>query len=1012
MTTPATDPFLYDTDTLSQLTSDPLYRQGLKYVKNDHVMEVYEDGRQLFALIEENQADMPYQVVLSHSQQAGLEVECDCGSSQDQLCQHAVAALLSYRNQQQQDHGYLSAMETAIQDRIKRGQTEVKVRQLGSHPWFGAWQASSVLASTPWQRSYQVQIRSLQERTNCCSCPDFAVNQLGTCKHIEAVLHKIRKRLSTRQQQQPAPMPFVYLSWQDGPTIWVQRTADMDADLARIIDSYFDAEGKFSAALPEGFFRFSDALYGSDQLLIGDDARQAVQRLATEQSHRLKAQEIHRQIMRCGGQLPGINARLYPYQIEGVAFLAANGRTLLADDMGLGKTLQAIAAASWLAAESGVRRTLIICPASLKQQWAREIAKFTGQETQVIQGGANEREAQYRQDKTFFVINYELVLRDLNIINDRLLPDLIILDEAQRIKNWRTKLASTIKQISSKYAFVLSGTPLENRLEDLYSLMQVVDQQILGPLWRYLNDFHIRDEKGKVLGYRNLSELRRRIAPVMLRRNRSVVSQQLPSRSTLRLDVAMTPAQQELHGSAMSAASQLASIARKRPLTPSESNRLMAALQQARMACDAAGLVDKTTEGSPKLKELKTLVEELCIAGGQKMVVFSQWHGMTSMIEQLLAKMGVGHVHLHGGVPSHKRGVLMDAFAQDDAVSVFISTDAGGTGLNLQAATVLVNMDIPWNPAVLEQRNARVHRLGQTNKVQIILMIAEDSYEARVYQLVNNKQNLFDNVIDPEADQDVVGVSKKVLATLVDELNQRESTGQRPAEEPEVAAEETQPQTPPTEQQPVTATVIQPDTTAEDTALNQGIATLQDRFGQRIEQILAKGRGLLVVLDTVTPADEQFTDQLALPVSVALIDRHTLKQLQRLGVDSPLHDAEPVPTELGTPAENPWLTQASKNLHAARLLLEQEMDAGVLELLCGATAALITNIADLPQRMPVEQIGVWLYSEALPRELVNDAQATRISRMLGLRAAPQIPLSLLQQVYQDTEQMLAAYPDN
>ncbi len=144
-------------------------------------------------------------------------------------------------------------------------------------------------------------------------------------------------------------------------------------------------------------------------------------------------------------------------------------------------------------------------------QWAREIEKFTGLEVQVVQGPVDTRGAQYRNPSPFHVVNYELVVRDLPVINDTLRPDLLILDEAQRIKNWRTKIASAVKRVQSRYAFVLTDTPLENRLEDLYSLMQVIDSRVLGPLWRYLVDFHVTDDRGKVLGYRNLSELRRRL---------------------------------------------------------------------------------------------------------------------------------------------------------------------------------------------------------------------------------------------------------------------------------------------------------------------------------------------------------------------------------------------------------------------------------------------------------------------------------------------------------------------
>ena len=268
--------------------------------------------------------------------------------------------------------------------------------------------------------------------------------------------------------------------------------------------------------------------------------------------------------------------------------------------------------------------------------------------------------------------------------------------------------------------FVLTGTPLENRIEDLYSLLQVVDARVLGPLWRCLLDFHVTDERGKVVGYRNLSELRQRISSVMLRRNRSLVSDQLPDRTEVCLDIPMIQAQQDIHDSAMSAAGHLANIAKRRPLTPSESNRLMAALQQARMACNAAGLVDKVTEGSPKLDEVSRLLEELCLQSNQKVVVFSQWAMMTEMVESIAHSLGLGFVRLYGGIPTHKRGELMDKFQHDDSIQVFISTDAGGVGLNLQAGSALINLDMPWNPAVLDQRIARIHRLGQKQKVQIL----------------------------------------------------------------------------------------------------------------------------------------------------------------------------------------------------------------------------------------------------------------------------------------------------
>ncbi|MGB5832690.1 MAG: DEAD/DEAH box helicase, partial [Thiohalocapsa sp.] len=599
-------------------------------------------------------------------------------------------------------------------------------------------------------------------------------------------------------------------------------------------------------------------------------------------------------------------AKLYPYQTDGVAFLAGRGRALLADDMGLGKTLQAIAAAYWLHRHDAVERVLVVCPASLKLQWAREIERFTGTEAQIIQGPVATRGVQYRKGKGFYVVNYELMMRDLGVINADLSPDLLILDEAQRIKNWRTKIAGAVKQIGSRFAFVLTGTPLENRLEDLYSLMQVIDPRVLGPLWRYMVDFHITDDRGKVLGYRNLSELRRRLAPVMLRRDRSLVRDQLPERIVTRIDVPMSGLQQEIHDDAVKAAGSLAQIMQRRPLTPSEQNRMMAALQRARMACNAAALVDpalaeKSVDSAPKLDELETLLDELCRMAGLKAVVFSQWAVMTELVEQRVRRMGLGSVRLHGGVPTANRGKLIDRFRDDDAVQVFISTDAGGVGLNLQNAAVLINLDIPWNPAILDQRIARVHRLGQQQKVQAVLLVAPESYEERVLGLVQGKRALFDNVVDADATEDVVSVSKRLAEVLAADLAPGASDDAVDRAVSPDRTDETETETE-TESDPKRdATAASAATPSEDgtlrpeldEAVRDCVIALQQAFGQRIARMLGQRQrgdgpapgmgGLLVVLDQVTDSDDEIAGGLSDRVPVALIDRRTLESLNRLG---------------------------------------------------------------------------------------------------------------------------------
>jgi superfamily II DNA or RNA helicase len=1000
--------FLFDTEELHALADGALIRKALRHAHDKRVTRVaFVDG-ELLANVEDEDSEEQLDLRLGYDADGNLWSSCDCGDEAG-ICVHALAALLAFGTYADSDAQLSNALEAAIEERAKRGRSEVRVEAMSGDPWFGTWRARSIgAAGSPFQTSYQVQIRSLTRRANHCSCPDFATNQLGTCKHIEAVLHHVGKRKDFKRiEHQAAPIPYIYLDWEgeDAPRIRLHRSSEIAAHLGPLLAQRFDAGGAFIGRLPDDFLRFTEQVAGDENLLIGDDALGFTRRMADDAARELRAREIGQRIRDGGGRLPDIRARLYAYQVDGVAFLAGRGRALLADDMGLGKTLQAIAAAYWLHRQEGVEKVLIVCPASLKLQWAREIERFTGAQAQLVQGPVEARSVQYRKGPGFYVINYELVLRDLSLINEALAPDLLILDEAQRIKNWRTKIATAIKRIPSRYAFVLSGTPLENRLEDLYSLMQVIDSRVLGPLWRYLVDFHITDERGKVLGYRNLSELRRRLKPVMLRRDRELVRDQLPDRIEQRRDVAMSPKQAEIHDEAVASAARYAQILKRRPLTPVEQNRMMASLQRARMACNAAGLVDKETQGSPKLEELTSILEETCQLAGLKAVVFSQWAQMGEMVELRVRRMGLGCVRLHGGVPSAKRGDLMDRFRDDEACQVFISTDAGGTGLNLQNASVLVNLDIPWNPAVLDQRVARVHRLGQERKVQVLHLVAPDSYEEHVLGLLQGKRHLFDNVVDAEATEDVVGVSKRLAEVLAEDLAGLEER-EGPAGDRAPPSEEVPAGTTPGEPEPAAGheRPALPDAKDGGTAeeVQRCVHELQQDFGPRIERILGAKGGLLVVLDAVEDADDARATAISERVPIALIDRRTLEGLQRLGTASPAAGTEslyeaPPPSATAPP---PLARRARQKLEAAEVLLRQDggtaTSGPVAELLLGAllcTSALRCGLDEPPEP---RKAGVWLYSDALPSGRLQQDDGALIMRALALaHAEDEAPAEML-----------------
>ncbi len=268
---------------------------------------------------------------------------------------------------------------------------------------------------------------------------------------------------------------------------------------------------------------------------------------------------------------------------------------------------------------------MVICPASLKSQWRSEIERFSGRSAQLILGSSAERPSLYKADVFFTISNYEQVCRDLTAIED--VPwDLIILDEGQRIKNWESRTSQVIRSLPSRYALVLSGTPLENRLEELFTVARFVDEERLGPAYQFFHRHRVVDESGRVLRYQKLDSLRNSLQPILLRRRRNEVSKQLPDRTDEIIRIPPTSEQMEIHEAAMRV---IAQIVGKAYLTEMDMLRLRCSLQQARMVCDSTYLVDEQEpEYSSKLERLRTLLSDLCESSSNKIILFSEWKRM------------------------------------------------------------------------------------------------------------------------------------------------------------------------------------------------------------------------------------------------------------------------------------------------------------------------------------------------------------------------------------------------
>ncbi|HTV56880.1 MAG TPA: DEAD/DEAH box helicase, partial [Terriglobia bacterium] len=462
-----------------------------------------------------------------------------------------------------------------------------------------------------------------------------------------------------------------------------------------------------------------------------------------------KERQLEGEVARRQSPLNGLlKVPLFPYQARGALFAACRGRVVVADDMGLGKTIQAIAAAALLRNWRGIERVLVVAPASVKYQWKTEVEKFCDLPAQVIDGPAPHRRKLYEFPAFFNLTSYEVVLKDIEEMQ-KLRPDLIILDEAQRIRNWATTTARTIKQLKSRYAFVLTGTPLENKLEELYSVVEFIDGRRLGPAFRFLKEHRVEDEKRKLLGYRGLDLIHRKLEPILLRRTRREVLTQLPERTDQVFRVQMTPQQAGPYAEQSEILARLMhKWQRQGWLSEIDLRRITCCIQNMRMLCNSTFLFDKETNFSPKLDEFREIIHELANEENRKVVVFSEYERMTHLAGKALDKLKIGWVSLHGGVPGRKRGDLMTRFREDPTCKVFLSTDAGGVGLNLQVASAVVNFEPPWNPARLEQRIGRVHRMGQARPVQVIHLLTEKSIEERVWETLRLKKALFTGLFD------------------------------------------------------------------------------------------------------------------------------------------------------------------------------------------------------------------------------------------------------------------------
>ncbi|MDR1932519.1 MAG: DEAD/DEAH box helicase [Spirochaetales bacterium] len=626
---------------------------------------------------------------------------------------------------------------------------------------------------------YVVFLRDFDKETGYSDSADAAFNKLGTTKHIMYAFNQLKadKALYDRLDKS---FPFIEIycdPLNDYKISWFYPR-ELPPDEKELISAFFGKRTFLEEKQVKSFLQFIEKAADFENICIRPEVREKVER-CYEEILLADLKEKSKVDFSC------IKADLFPYQKEGINFALFRKAAVIADEMGLGKTIQAIAAAVLKKQIFGFRKTLVVCPATLKSQWKKEIEKFTQEKALILSGLPRQRAAQYLDEGYFFfIVNYETVLRDSRAINDADF-DFLILDEAQKIKNYETKTASAVKRLKAKHTLVITGTPIENRLIDIYSIINAIDPYYLGPLWEFSYQHCLFDieKPNKINGYYDLQKLNALLSNILIRREKKEVLSQLPDVQQKDVPVDLSPLQEEFHASYMKA---IAKIIQKKFLTPYDLQRLTLLLNSARMVCDSTFLVDDKTQDSPKLIELKDILfEKLDIKNTpRKIIIFSEWIKMHKLIGDMLRKHGVGFTELNGKVPVKARGDLIKSFENNPECKVFLSTEAGGAGLNLQAADILVNFELPWNPAKKNQRIGRIDRLGQkSNKLLIYNLISRDSIEQQIAAGLLVKQSLFESVLSGGNTLNYVDFSKKGRSQFIQQLEALVTAQEEPAAE-------------------------------------------------------------------------------------------------------------------------------------------------------------------------------------------------------------------------------------
>ncbi len=467
--------------------------------------------------------------------------------------------------------------------------------------------------------------------------------------------------------------------------------------------------------------------------------------------------------------VPAHRTLLRDYQKTGVLWLKTLAHLglggILADDMGLGKTLQVL---SFLVGEKagGNRRhpALVVAPTSLVYNWQEEARRFTPSlDVHVVVGTRKERLEKFEAavDGDLIVTTYGMLKRDIDVYEQSAF-DFCFIDEAQHIKNPKTLNARAVKRVRAKAFFALTGTPIENALTELWSIFDFILPDYLGTLKQFMARYTSDIDGGEHLGL-----LKHQIEPFVLRRVKEDVLTELPDKIESKMICEMTKGQSALYKAQLLAAQESVRASVEAGSFKKDRVRILSLLTRLRQTCCHPSMfLEDYKGGSGKTDQLMEIIGD-AVAGGHRLLIFSQFTSYLKMIETQLAERELSYFYLDGSTPSLLRLEYCKAFNSGEGDVFLISLKAGGTGLNLTGADMVVHVDPWWNPAVEDQATDRAYRMGQTKAVQVFKLITKDTIEEKIFDMQQQKKALIDAVIESGGEQ-LMTMDESALLSLFD----------------------------------------------------------------------------------------------------------------------------------------------------------------------------------------------------------------------------------------------------